>query len=223
MAESNKDVVAVMLEVVQGEGGAYMADAEDLRGVRKLCDEKAWLLICDEVQCGMGRTGTWFGFQHAGIIPDVATMAKGLGGGVPIGACLAAGKAAGLFGPGNHGSTFGGNQLATTAALTTIEVVEKENLIANAEAVGQQIRDGISRALAGVPGFVEARGRGLMIGIELDRPCGELVQRGLEAGILINVTAEKVVRLLPALNFSAEEGQELVARLVPLIRNFLSA
>ena len=216
-------IVAVMLEILQGEGGIHMADLDYQRSLRQLCDAQGWLLICDEVQCGMGRTGTWFGFQHAGIIPDVATMAKGLGGGVPIGACLAAGKAAGLFGPGNHGSTFGGNQLATTAALTTIEVVEKENLIANAEAVGQQIRDGISSALAGVPGFVEARGRGLMIGIELDRPCGELVQRGLEAGILINVTAEKVVRLLPALNFSAEEGQELVARLVPLIRNFLSA
>ena len=216
-------IVAVMLEILQGEGGIHMADLDYQRSLRQLCDAQGWLLICDEVQCGMGRTGTWFGFQHADIVPDVATMAKGLGGGVPIGACLAAGKAAGLFGPGNHGSTFGGNQLATTAALTTIEVVEKENLIANAEAVGQQIRDGISSALAGVPGFVEARGRGLMIGIELDRPCGELVQRGLEAGILINVTAEKVVRLLPALNFSAEEGQELVARLVPLIRNFLSA
>ena len=216
-------IVAVMLEILQGEGGIHMADLDYQRSLRQLCDAQGWLLICDEVQCGMGRTGTWFGFQHADIVPDVATMAKGLGGGVPSGACLAAGKAAGLFGPGNHGSTFGGNQLATTAALTTIEVVEKENLIANAEAVGQQIRDGISRALAGVPGFVEARGRGLMIGIELDRPCGELVQRGLEAGILINVTAEKVVRLLPALNFSAEEGQELVARLVPLIRNFLSA
>ena len=216
-------IVAVMLEILQGEGGIHMADLDYQRSLRQLCDAQGWLLICDEVQCGMGRTGTWFGFQHADIVPDVATMAKGLGGGVPIGACLAAGKAAGLFGPGNHGSTFGGNQLATTAALTTIEVVEKENLIANAEAVGQQIRDGISRALAGVPGFVGARGRGLMIGIELDRPCGELVQRGLEAGILINVTAEKVVRLLPALNFSAEEGQELVARLVPLIRNFLSA
>ena len=216
-------IVAVMLEILQGEGGIHMADLDYQRSLRQLCDAQGWLLICDEVQCGMGRTGTWFGFQHAGIVPDVATMAKGLGGGVPIGACLAAGKATGLFGPGNHGSTFGGNQLATTAALTTIDVVEKENLIPNAEAVGQQICDGISSALAGVPGFVEARGRGLMIGIELDRPCGELVQRGLEAGILINVTAEKVVRLLPALNFSAEEGQELVARLVPLIRNFLSA
>ena len=180
-------------------------------------------MICDEVQCGMGRTGTWFGFQHAGIVPDVATMAKGLGSGVPIGACLAAGKAAGLFGPGNHGSTFGGNQLATTAALTTLEVVEKEQLVANAARVGQQMREALQQALHGLPGFVEVRGRGLMIGIELDRPCGELVLRALEAGLLINVTAEKVVRLLPALNFSAEEGQEVVVRLVPLIRNFLSS
>ncbi len=216
-------VVAVMLEILQGEGGIQMADLDYQRGLRQLCDAQGWLMICDEVQCGMGRTGTWFGFQHAGIVPDVATMAKGLGSGVPIGACLAAGKAAGLFGPGNHGSTFGGNQLATTAALTTLEVVEKEQLVANAARVGQQMREALQQALHGLPGFVEVRGRGLMIGIELDRPCGELVLRALEAGLLINVTAEKVVRLLPALNFSAEEGQEVVVRLVPLIRNFLSS
>ena len=217
----NPNIVAVLLEIVQGEGGVHMADLDYQRGLRALCDENAWLMMCDEVQCGMGRTGTWFGFQHAGIVPDVATMAKGLAGGVPIGACLAAGKAAGLFGPGNHGSTFGGNQLATTAALTTLEVVEKEKLLANAETVGQRIRDGMSQALSGVAGFIEVRGNGLMIGIELDRPCAVLVQRGLEAGLLINVTAEKVVRLLPALNFSAEEADELVARLAPLIRHFL--
>ncbi len=216
-------VVAVMLEILQGEGGIQMADLDYQRGLRQLCDAQGWLMICDEVQCGLGRTGTWFGFQHAGIVPDVATMAKGLGSGVPIGACLAAGKAAGLFGPGNHGSTFGGNQLATTAALTTLEVVEKEQLVANAARVGQQMREALQQALHGLPGFVEVRGRGLMIGIELDRPCGELVLRALEAGLLINVTAEKVVRLLPALNFSAEEGQEVVVRLVPLIRNFLSS
>ena len=216
-------VVAVMLEILQGEGGIQMADLDYQRGLRQLCDAHGWLMICDEVQCGMGRTGTWFGFQHAGIVPDVATMAKGLGSGVPIGACLAAGKAAGLFGPGNHGSTFGGNQLATTAALTTLEVVEKEQLVANAARVGQQMREALQQALHGLPGFVEVRGRGLMVGIELDRPCGELVLRALEAGLLINVTAEKVVRLLPALNFSAEEGQEVVVRLVPLIRNFLSS
>ena len=223
VAESNKDVVAVMLEVVQGEGGIHMADMGFLRDVRRLCDENAWLLICDEVHCGMGRTGKWFGFQHSGIRPDVVTLAKGLGGGVPIGACIAGGRASGLFGPGNHGSTFGGNQLATTAALTTIDVVEKDGLIANAELVGQQIREGLAEALSGVEGFVEVRGHGLMIGIELDCSCGDLVMLGLEAGLVINVTADKVVRLLPALTFSVEEGRELVARLSVLIRDFLGA
>jgi len=223
IAEHNKSVVAVMLEIVQGEGGIHIADAGYQRALRGLCDEMGWLLICDEVQCGMGRTGTWFGFQHAGILPDVVTLAKGLGGGVPIGACLTAGKAAGLFKPGNHGSTFGGNQLATTAALTTINVVEKDQLIANAESVGQLIRDGMAQALSGVPGVVEIRGQGLMIGIELDRPCGELVTRGLNAGLLINVTADTVVRLLPPLTFSADEGRELVSRLSVLIRDFLAA
>ena len=223
IAEHNKSVVAVMLEIVQGEGGINIADLDYQRALRQLCDENGWLMICDEVQCGMGRTGTWFGFQHAGIRPDVVTLAKGLGGGVPVGACLTAGKAAGLFKPGNHGSTFGGNQLATTAALTTIEVVEREQLIANAEGVGALIRGELAKALAGLAGVVDIRGQGLMIGIELDRPCGELVGRALEAGLLINVTADKVVRLLPALTFSADEGRELVARLSVLIRNFLAS
>lgn len=223
IGEHNKNVVAVMLEIVQGEGGVYVADLEYQRDLRRLCDENGWLMICDEVQCGMGRTGTWFGFQHAGIRPDVVTLAKGLAGGVPIGACLAAGKAAWLFGPGNHGSTFGGNQLATTAALTTLEVIEQENLLVNAVSVGEVIREGLAQALADAPGVVGIRGMGLMIGIELDRPCGELVQRGLDAGLLINVTAERVVRLLPALNFSADEGRELVERLSALIRAFLSS
>ena len=223
IAEHNKNVVAVMIEIVQGEGGIHSADVDYQHGLRQLCDEQGWLLICDEVQCGMGRTGTWFGFQHAGIRPDVATLAKGLAGGVPIGACITAGKAAGLFKPGNHGSTFGGNQLATTAALTTIEVVERDHLMANAEFVGRLIRDGLAQAFSDTAGVVDIRGQGLMIGIELDRPCGELVMRGLDAGMLINVTAEKVLRLLPPLTFSAEEGLELVARLSVLIRDFLSA
>ena len=223
IAEHNKNVTAVLLEIVQGEGGIHMADIAYQRGLRSLCDENGWLLMCDEVQCGMGRTGTWFGFQHAGIRPDVVTLAKGLGGGVPVGACLVSGKAAGLFGPGNHGSTFGGNQLATTAALTTLEVIERDGLIASARAVGEQIRNGLADALAGVPGVIDIRGQGLMIGIELDRPCGELVTRGLNAGILINVTADSVVRLLPPLIFSAEEARELVLRLSAVIRNFLSA
>ena len=223
ISEHNKNVVAVMLEIVQGEGGIFVADLEYQRGLRKLCDENGWLLICDEVQCGMGRTGTWFGFQHAGILPDVVSLAKGLASGVPIGACLAAGKAAGLFKPGNHGSTFGGNQLATTAALTTIAVIERENLLANAESVGKLIRDALVQSLSGVAGVVGVRGQGLMIGVELDRPCGDLVKLGLEAGLLINVTAEKVVRLLPSLNFSADDGRELVERLAALIRGFLSS
>jgi len=223
IAENDKTIVAVLLEIVQGEGGVNIADVEYQRGLHRLCDQMGWLFVCDEVQCGMGRTGTWFGFQHAGIRPDVVTLAKGLGGGVPVGACLAAGKAAGLFKPGNHGSTFGGNQLATTAALTTIEVIEKDRLIASAISVGRLIRKGLSQALNGTSGIVDIRGQGLMIGIELDRPCGDLVVRGLEAGVLINVTADKVIRLLPPLTFSADEGKELVVRLSGLIREFLAA
>ena len=222
VAQHNKSIVAVMYEAVQGEGGIHMADLDFQRGVRQLCDENAWLMICDEVQCGIGRTGPWFGFQHAGIVPDVATLAKGLAGGVPVGACLASGKATGLFGPGNHGTTFGGNQLAMTAALTTLDVVEKEGLRENAVRIGQLIRDELKTALAGVAGVVDIRGNGLMIGIELDRPCGAIVQKGLEAGVLINVTADCVVRLLPALNFGEDDAHELVARLAKLIRAFLA-
>lgn len=223
VVNSNQNVVAVMLEAIQGEGGIHLASPELLQGLRQLCDDKELLLICDEVQCGMGRTGTWFGFQHAGILPDVVSLAKGLGGGVPIGACLAAGKAAGLFHPGNHGSTFGGNPLACTAALTTIGAMEAEGLLENAVTVGDGIRHGFAEALKGVSGVVDIRGKGLMIGIELDRPCGGLVTQALDAGLLINVTAERVVRLLPALNFSVAEGEELVSRLSPLIRTFLGA
>ena len=222
VAEHDKNVVAVMFEVVQGEGGIHIADHDYQRALRKLCDDNGWLLICDEVQCGMGRMGKWFGYQQAGILPDVATMAKGLAGGVPVGACLAGGRAAGLFKYGNHGSTFGGNQLAMTAALTTIDVMEKEGLLANADAVGRQIREGMAQTLRGAKGVVGIRGQGLIIGIELDRPCGELVGRAVQAGLLINVTSERVVRLLPALNFSAADARELIERLSTLIREFLS-
>lgn len=223
VAEHNKSVVAVMLEMVQGEGGINIASDEFQRGLRQLCDEQGWLLMCDEVQCGIGRTGKWFGFQHAGIVPDVMTLAKGLGSGVPIGACVTAGKAAGLFKPGNHGSTFGGNPLACTAALTTLATIEQDGLMARAEAVGSAIRQGMKEALANVSGVVDIRGKGLMIGIELDRPSGELVAKGLDAGLLINVTAEKVVRLLPALVMTDAEAKELVERLSALIRAFLTA
>ncbi|MDP3637937.1 MAG: aspartate aminotransferase family protein [Azonexus sp.] len=223
VAEHNKNVVAVMLEIVQGEGGIHLASIEFQKELRQLCDEHGWLLICDEVQCGMARTGKWFGYQHAGIQPDVATLAKGLGSGVPIGACMVSGKALGLFAPGNHGSTFGGNPLACTAALTTISTIEQDALMANAEHVGALIRQLMAEALAGVKGLVEIRGHGLMIGIELDRPCGELVGKALAAGVLINVTADKVIRFLPPLIFSENDAKELVDRITPLIKEFLAA
>jgi acetylornithine/N-succinyldiaminopimelate aminotransferase len=222
VVEHNKNIVAVMLEVVQGEGGIHLASIDYQKALRQFCDENGLLLICDEVQCGTARTGHWFGYQIAGIQPDIATLAKGLGSGVPIGACLAGGKAAGLFGPGNHGSTFGGNPLACTAALTTIECIEEEGLLLNAERIGALIRQLFAASLAGVPGVVEIRGQGLMIGVELDRPCGELVVKGLAAGLLINVTADKVVRMLPPLNFSEKEAHELVDRCTPLIKAFLA-
>ena len=222
IAVHNGNVVAVMLEMIQGEGGINIADDAFQRDLRALCDERGWLMICDEVQCGLGRTGKWFGWQHAGVRPDVMTLAKGLGSGVPIGACLTAGKAAGLFKPGNHGSTFGGNPLACAAALTTMDTIVDDKLMDNAVTVGDEIRKGLAHALKGVAGVVEIRGRGLMIGIELDRPCGELVKRGLDAGLLINVTAERVVRLLPALIFSSNDATALVDALAPLIKDFLS-
>lgn len=223
VAEHNKNIVAVMLEIIQGEGGIHLADPAYYRGIRELCDAHDWLMICDEVQCGMGRTGKWFGYQQAGIQPDIATLAKGLGSGVPIGACMAGGKAASLFGPGNHGSTFGGNPLAATAALTTIDVMEQDGLLANAAQIGALIRQLFGEALAGVKGVVDIRGHGLMIGLELDRPCGALVGKALEAGLLINVTAECVIRFLPPLIFSERDARELVERCAPLIKEFLAA
>jgi acetylornithine aminotransferase len=222
VVDHNQNIVAVMLEIIQGEGGIHLASLDYQKALRQFCDEHGLLLICDEVQCGTARTGKWFGYQIAGIQPDIATLAKGLGSGVPIGACLAGGKAAGLFGPGNHGSTFGGNPLACTAALTTIECIEEEGLLLNAERIGALIRQLFAVSLAGVSGVVEIRGQGLMIGIELDRPCGELVVKGLAAGLLINVTADKVVRMLPPLNFSEKEAHELVDRCTPLIKAFLA-
>ena len=215
-------VVAVLMEVLQGEGGIHVADLDYLRKLREHCDRRQWLLMIDEVQSGIGRTGKWFAHQWAGIVPDVMTLAKGLGSGVPIGACLARGVAAQVFKPGNHGTTFGGGPLVSVAALTTLEVIEKEGLIANAARQGEAIMQGLRRELAGVAGVKEVRGMGLMIGVELDRPCGDLVRRGLEAGIVINVTADKVVRLLPPLVFGDAESRELVARLAPLVKVFLA-
>ncbi|PJC04334.1 MAG: aspartate aminotransferase family protein [Gallionellales bacterium CG_4_9_14_0_8_um_filter_55_61] len=223
LATNNRDVVAVLVEPIQGEGGIRTPDASYLQELRQICSENNWLMMLDEVQTGIGRTGCWFAHQHAAIVPDVMTLAKGLGSGVPIGACLAAGAATGTFGPGNHGSTFGGNPLACVAGLTTLNVMEQDNLPAYAGQLGQFIRNGITAALQGVKGFQEIRGQGLMIGIVLDKPCAELVKLALARGLLINVTADSVVRLLPPLVMSQDEAQQLVDILCPLIKDFLQS
>ena len=223
VAERNPNVVAVLFEPIQGEGGINIVHNDYMRAVRRICDDKGWLFMVDEVQCGVGRTGVWFAHQHAGIKPDVMTLAKGLGSGVPIGACLAAGKAVGVFKPGNHGSTFGGNPLACVAALTTLDVIEQDGLMQHAASLGDTIRNGFRTALLGVGGVKDIRGDGLMIGIELDRSCGDLVKSALHAGLLINVTADSVIRLLPPLVFTADEATQLVATLSSLICEFLGA
>ncbi|MCU0869001.1 MAG: acetylornithine transaminase [Burkholderiales bacterium] len=222
VAEHDPNVVAVLMEPVQGEGGIHPADDGFLREVRSLTRAHDWLLMVDEVQCGLGRTGRWFAHQHAGIVPDVMTLAKGLGNGVPIGACVAAGRAAEVFTPGKHGSTFGGNPLACAAAQAVLDTIEADGLVAHAGALGAQLRADLQAALADVPAVVEVRGRGLMLGIQLDRPCGELVGLALERGLLINVTADSVVRLLPPLVLQAEQAQLLVDTLADLIRTWVA-
>ena len=221
-ARTNPNVVAVFLEVIQGEGGINPSRTEYLRDLRKLCDEKNWLLMLDEVQCGMGRTGKWFAHQWAGIVPDVMPMAKGLASGVPVGAIVVGPRAKDVFGPGNHGTTFGGNPLAMRAGVETMRIIAEDGLLDNAAAVGERIKSGLLREWAGLNGVLEIRGQGLMIGIELDRPCGALLQRAADAGLLISVTADSVIRLLPALIISAAEADEIVRRLVPLVREFLA-
>jgi acetylornithine aminotransferase len=222
VAQHNREVVAVLLEPIQGEGGIRTPDIAYLKQLRQICDDNGWLLMLDEVQCGIGRTGKWFAFQHCGILPDVMTLATGLGSGVPIGACLAAGKAAGTFKPGNHGSTFGGNPLACTAALTTLEIMEQDGLLAHAAELGKFLLDGFHQRLDKLAGVTAIRGQGLMIGIELNKPCGELVGRALVHGLLINVTSDNVIRLLPPLVFTQDEAQLLLDRLCPLIEQFLA-
>ena len=217
VAEHNKNVVAVFIEPIQGEGGINVSRLEYLRGLREICERNQWLFISDEVQCGLGRTGKWFVYQHAGFQPDVVPLAKGLASGVPVGACVVGNRAKGVFKPGNHGSTFGGNPLAMTAVVATIDTVKEEGLLANAARVGDVIRAGLSQ----IQGVSELRGMGLMIGMELARPCGELVRQALEAGLVINVTADNVVRLLPPLVMSEAEGRMVVERLAPLVRAFL--
>lgn len=218
----NPSIVAVLLEVLQGEGGIHVADAEYLKKLRAICDRKEWLLMVDEVQSGIGRTGKWFAHQWTGIVPDVMTLAKGLGSGVPVGACLARGAAAKVFKPGNHGTTFGGGPLAMVAAITTLEVIEKDGLLGNAHRMGEAVKSGLVRELAGVAGVKEVRGMGLMIGIELDRPCGDIVKRALAAGLVTNVTADKVVRILPPLILSEAEARELVSILAAVVKAFLA-
>jgi acetylornithine aminotransferase len=218
----NASIVAVLLEVLQGEGGIHVADEEYLRQLRALCDRKQWLLMIDEVQSGIGRTGKWFAHQWSGIVPDVMSLAKGLGSGVPIGACLARGVAAKVFKPGNHGSTFGGGPLVSIAALTTLDVIEKDGLLARAERMGAIVRGGLERELSGVAGVKEIRGMGLMLGVELDRPCGDITRRALAAGLVTNVTAERVIRLLPPLVIQEAEARELVAILAPIVKAFLA-
>ena len=222
VAEANRSVVAVLVELLQGEGGVNVCHDDYLHGLREICEAHGWLLMLDEVQSGIGRTGKWFAFQHSGVIPDVMPLAKGLGNGVPIGACVASGQAAELFKPGSHGSTFGGNPLACAAALATLSIIEDERLMENAVKIGDFIRTELARRLGEVKGLREIRGKGLMIGIELEHPCGELVQQALEQGLLINVTMDNVVRLVPPLVMKREEAELLLATLVPLITGFLA-
>jgi acetylornithine/N-succinyldiaminopimelate aminotransferase len=222
IAERDSSVVAVMIEPIQGEGGINVSRLEYLRALHALCQEKQWLFISDEVQCGLGRTGKWFVYQHAGFMPDVVPLAKGLAGGVPVGACVTGGRAKGLFKPGHHGSTFGGNPLAMAALVATIETMQRDDLLGNAERVGRRLRDGLVAGLDALAGVKEIRGMGLMIGIELDRPCGEIVARALGAGLIVNVTNDTVVRLLPPLIMNEAEAGMVVERLVPLIRDFLA-
>jgi acetylornithine/N-succinyldiaminopimelate aminotransferase len=217
----NKNVVAVFLETIQGEGGVNPMRIEYLQEVRLLCDQREWLLMIDEVQCGMGRTGKWFAHQWAGIVPDVMPLAKGLGSGVPIGAVVAGPKAANIFQPGNHGTTFGGNPLAMRAGVETIRIMEEDGLLENAARVGAHLKGALARELGGLKGVTEIRGQGLMLGVELAKPCGVLTSRAAENGLLISVTADNVIRLIPSLILTEADADEIVAILAPLVREFL--
>ena len=218
----NKNITAVFFETIQGEGGVNPMRVEYLQQVRKLCDENDWLLMIDEVQCGMGRTGKWFAHQWAGIVPDVMPLAKGLGSGVPIGAVVAGPKAANIFQPGNHGTTFGGNPLAMRAGIETIRIMEEEGLLAHAAKMGDYFKAELTKAFAGNPGIKEIRGQGLMIGIELTKPCGELVKQCADNGLLLSVTADTVIRLVPPLIITQAEIDEIIAILTPLVKKVLA-
>ena len=222
VASDNPNVVAVFLETIQGEGGINPARWDYLQGLRRVCDERGWLLMLDEVQCGIGRTGKWFAHQWAGIKPDVMPLAKGLGSGVPVGAIVVGPKAVNVLGPGNHGTTFGGNPLAMRAGVETLRIMEEDGLLAHAAAVGEVLRAGLVRELGSLAGVKDIRGAGLMIGIELDRPCAVLLARAAQAGLLISVTADSVIRLVPPLILSAGEAEQIVALLAPLVKSFLA-
>ncbi len=221
LADTRQDIVAVLIEPVQGEGGIVIPDADYLQQVRALCDQQQWLMMLDEIQTGIGRTGRWFGFQHSDIQPDVITLAKALGNGFPIGACLARG-AANLFQAGNHGSTFGGNPLGCRVALTVLETIEQNNLVARAEVLGQRFEAGFQQRLANIAGVKQIRVKGLMIGIELDRPCAELMKAALAKQLLINVTAGNTIRLLPPLILSDEQVDEVITGVSDLVTAFLA-
>jgi len=220
--KDNPNGVAVFFETIQGEGGVTPAHIDFLQDVRKLCDERDWLLMLDEVQCGIGRTGKWFAHQWAGIKPDVMPLAKGLGSGVTIGAVVAGPKAANIFAPGNHGTTFGGNPLSMRAGVETLRIIEKDGLMENAAKVGAHLKAALTQRLGKNPGVKEIRGQGLMIGVELTKPCGALTQRCADAGLLISVTADTVVRLVPPLILTQAEADQIVNILCPLIEGFLS-
>lgn len=222
MAKTNPNVVAVLVEPVTGEGGINIPADDYLNQIRDICDQNNWLMMLDEIQTGICRTGKWFAHQHNNIIPDVMTLAKALGNGVPIGACLAKGEAAKLFQPGHHGSTYGGNPLVTSAALAVIDTCEKEKLAERATALSERILKGFKEQLNELDAVIDIRGKGLMIGIQLDRPCAELVKAGLDAGILINVTAGDVIRLLPPLIISDQQADQVVSIVCDLICNFIS-
>jgi acetylornithine/N-succinyldiaminopimelate aminotransferase len=222
-AEKHPHITAVFLEVIQGEGGVNPSTASFLQDLRRLCDQKNWLLMLDEVQCGIGRTGKWFAHQWAGILPDVMPLAKGLGSGVPIGAVVCGPRAATILQPGNHGTTFGGNPLAMRAGLETLQIMEEDGLLENAQNVGMLLRTTLEKELGKLPGVVEIRGQGLMLGIELDRPCSELLGQAAKAGLLMSVTADRVIRLVPPLILTEEEAMAIAAILVPLVREFLGS
>ncbi|MEW8506124.1 MAG: aspartate aminotransferase family protein [Candidatus Thiodiazotropha sp.] len=221
IAKNSNNVVAVLVEPVQGEGGINIPKPDYLNRIREICDENEWLMMLDEIQTGIGRTGRMFSHQHNRILPDVMTLAKGLGNGIPIGACLARGNAAEVFSPGSHGSTFGGNPLACRVAMTVLNTIESRQLVERAAQLGERMLNGFNARLGAQQGVEAIRVSGLMIGIELDRPCFELVNRGLEQGILINVTVDKVVRLLPPLIISDAECDQIIDKVSALIQGYL--